>query len=357
MPKSINDLRRLEIDIDRSQEHLEQTATAGIKAKKARDKYEDSNKELKDNKESLVYEKASPIQIIGYVFAISLCPILIGTSIFLNHDSIEAIVGKYSPSSFKQMAYWLIPIGTFILAICVKIGENFARQNNKPTRMFKFIGWLLLLITPIFIISILTIKPITTSSFLLTLGKILLITVPELLVLYCGNLILVALGFFLYRILRPYYELRANRADSEFNTHIDTVREDYPKDIALVNEYNNSNPPQPIALGRFSAPTTQFINEALGLEPPPAGDRVTKAPKDPSPPTNPGANNDPEDLPPPPAPKGNNNTPTPGAQTPVEPTPANNPAPADPEAHNDLEDYYRNQAEAMARRADGEVQP
>jgi hypothetical protein len=348
------DRLRSEDEIAKSLVRLEQTATAGIKAKANRDAREYNIKNLKDNRESLAYENASPVQILIYTFAIALLPILIGTSMFLNHDAIEAMVGKHNPKSLKEMVYWLTPVGTSILAICVKTGENFADRNNKPTGLFKVFGWLLLAITPIFTISIFTIKPITLSSSLLTLGKILLITVPELLVLYCGELILVSLGFFLYQILLPYYQLRANWAGRELNTNTDRIRTYYPADRELVTAYNSKNPERSISLGRFSGPTTKFINQAMGLEEPTNNRQVPPSPATPK------VNNDPNPQPPvnnqPSAPN-----PDPAAAhtqaPPANPAPTPAPAPPAPEVNNDLEEYYRNQAAAMVRKAEGEVQP
>jgi hypothetical protein len=311
------------------------------------------NKLLKLKRSSVEYqyENASLVRIIGFIFVLLIPFVMIGTSILLNYDSIELIVGKDRPN---PVACYLIPIGTFLSAIVIRVLENSAREKHQDTRIFTILGWILLFITPIFILSVEAYQiesipnHLSWSSSLVTLGKILLIVLPEVLVLYAAHAILISLGFFTYHLLRPFYDGQANRIDRNLEGNRQLGRESFNNYSRILNQYNNLNPDRPVE-SDLDETSIKFVNDVVGytaVQPRTTPDQVIQPP----------VNDQPA------APITHAQAPNPAPQEtqtqapPASPAPTPVTAPSEPAVNNNLEEYYQNQAAAMVRKADGEVQ-
>jgi hypothetical protein len=244
--RAYRDRIRIENDSQNNQAYLDRSASEGIGATKSLEYATDRSQDFEDRQVKYKYENASIVDAVKYFLAILLLPFMVGIAVFLNHSSLEIIVGKHS-TQYIQMATWLIPIGTVIAALFIAIGEQYAKDNHKPAKPFRRAGYVLLLITPIFILSIFALKPeFTISRILLSIGQIFLICVPEWLILHGADFILISIGYFVYLIVRPLYKSGERQASQALQSSEREIRQTTPRAIDPIADYNRTHPDNPI---------------------------------------------------------------------------------------------------------------
>ena len=278
------------------------------------------------------------IELCGYWFALAVILGVIAINLILGRAAILHLIGLESGGVFiKLLALITIPVVMMATAIWIAYGRREAEDLGYRGYKWLFAALLLLCVTPL--LSIATQLGFTAGLFqsadwVLIAAKIILNLVVEMAILFGGDRLFDALGYWSFQASNTRSGLKVSNQERSLRK-LRVNGSNIVREIAqITDDYNERNAPDTITAPAFIELTRIFVNTLFDQE-------VILRP----------ANLNRADNPPiaPPT--------TPPETPPTPPTPPNPPPQANPtEATVAEDDYYRELDERDIRRRDRQVE-